>query len=79
MDDWRLNGQEAYLLHKKLKRQKFKSKGLYDHDHCSFCWDKFSEHEADLGVGYCTEDEYYWICDSCFHDFKEKFGWNVVE
>jgi hypothetical protein len=31
-----------------------------------------------LHEGYCTLDEYYWICASCFCDFHERFGWRVV-
>jgi hypothetical protein len=31
-----------------------------------------------LHEGYCTLDDYHWICSECFHDFKELFGWRVV-
>ena len=51
----------------------------WEHDHCEFCGLKFSEKEGDLHHGYCTEDEYYWICENCFEDFKEMFHWKVVE
>jgi predicted Fe-S protein YdhL (DUF1289 family) len=30
-----------------------------------------------LHEGYCTQDEYHWICDQCFKDFKERFHWTV--
>ncbi|MBM2824639.1 MAG: hypothetical protein HW402_303 [Dehalococcoidales bacterium] len=32
-----------------------------------------------IHVGYATIDDYYWICENCFQDFKEMFAWNVVE
>jgi len=32
-----------------------------------------------LQEGYCTLDEYHWICPECFRDFREMFGWQVVE
>jgi len=25
---------------------------IRDHDHCDFCWEKFSEHSGDLHEGY---------------------------
>jgi len=30
-----------------------------------------------LHEGYTTLDEYRWICDACFQDFQEMFGWVV--
>ncbi len=32
-----------------------------------------------LREGYCTEDSRHWICDGCFKDFKEKFGFLVKD
>ena len=26
---------------------------------------------------HCTKDMRYWICQECFEDFKDKFGWIV--
>ena len=23
------------------------------------------------------QDEYYWLCDTCFEDFKDQFDWQV--
>ncbi len=43
------------------------------HAHCEFCWDKALTYEA--CTFYCTEDMYHWICEKCFNDFREKFGW----
>ncbi|HEX5012051.1 MAG TPA: hypothetical protein VFY71_16820 [Planctomycetota bacterium] len=52
----------------------------WDHDHCSFCWTKFAVEPGPdiLHAGYCTLDEYHWICPTCFHDFKGQFEWRVA-
>ena len=49
------------------------------HDHCFFCWAKFSVKDGPetLDEGYSTEDEYRWICSTCFEDFKDRFHWTV--
>ena len=48
-----------------------------DHDHCEFCWNKFSYYADCLHTGYSTEDRESWICEVCFEDFKERFQWRV--
>lgn len=79
-DDWRLQGQEKYLQGATLQRTAYKKwSETWDHDHCEFCWAKFSERENDLHEGYCTLDQRHWICDECFQDFKEKFEWHLEE
>ena len=76
-DDWRLSGQENYLSGKALYFRKWKApKKEWDHDHCEFCWEKFSDYPDTLHEGYTTEDNYYWICPTCYNDFKEMFKWN---
>jgi hypothetical protein len=30
-----------------------------------------------LHEGYCTADEYHWICDQCFADFSKRFAWRI--
>lgn len=49
----------------------------WDHDHCVFCFDKFSERPDDLSEGYHTADRKYWICPECFDDFREMFHFTV--
>ena len=78
MDDWRINNQIDYLLRAKLLHTTFAKSSRSDHEHCEFCFLKFSDATEDLHVGYCTLDQYYWICEECFHDFKKKFEWSVV-
>ena len=60
-----------------LFRRPWKAKSDNDHDHCAFCWDKFAEYNGCLHEGYCTEDGREWICEACFSDFRERFGWKV--
>lgn len=77
-NDWRYNGQDKYLMNAQLMLCKF-DKSIRDHDHCEFCWKRFSEYVDDLHTGYCTLDKYYWICEDCFTDFKDMFMWKVVD
>ena len=30
-----------------------------------------------LHEGYTTTDDYHWICEPCFEDFREQFKWTV--
>ena len=76
--DWRLVRQENYLQNQELIRKSFVPRGQRDHAHCAFCWDKFGQEDDWLRIGYCTRDEYHWICEQCFRDFKERFKWVVV-
>ncbi|HUP38532.1 MAG TPA: hypothetical protein VM115_00320 [Vicinamibacterales bacterium] len=83
-DDWRLTGQEAYLTGVTLSRQRWQQpRADWDHDHCEFCWAKFmlgsNPEEEYLHEGWTTEDRYRWICDDCFRDFRQRFGWQVLE
>jgi hypothetical protein len=81
-NDWRLNGQEEYLQGVALTKRQYHSplnNPEWDHDHCEFCNAKFMVEDAPdvLHDGYCTEDEYYWICSQCFADFWQYFEWTV--
>ena len=79
MPDWRLQGQERFLQGVTLVHKEYqKYRDDWDHDHCDFCWSKFSERPEDLNTGYATTDNYHWICDDCFRDFAEMFQWIVV-
>lgn len=77
-DDWRRTGQEQFLLRAQLKRGPWRQyRPGWDHDHCEFCFATFSAVDGDLKSGYTTLDEYRWICESCFEDFREEFGFVV--
>jgi len=77
-DDWRLQGQESWknetLVYKNYSDRKTET----DHDHCEFCMNKFSDTISDaLNIGYTTQDDYHWICEECFADFKDRFNWTI--
>jgi len=81
--DWRLRGQERYLRGADLYWRAYRRFGgnpEWDHDQCSFCWAKFmvEDHPDVLHEGYCTLDEYHWICSRCFDTFKDLFGWRTI-
>ena len=79
--DWRLQGQEKYLLGVRLTRRTWhQTQAGWDHDHCEFCSAEFSDERYPnaLHEGWTTSDEYRWICERCFADFRERFGWKVA-
>lgn len=88
--DWRIDGNESYLIGKTLKTvdvlafytstkkewDEKDPKEWHDHNHCCFCWEKFMIETADKNpFAYCTDDDEYWICKTCYNDFKKKFKW----
>ena len=79
-DDWRLQGQERYLQGALLRKQPYQPyRKDWDHDHCEFCGAKLCLDSAVcLTEGYCTEDQYHWICEPCFNDFREMFQFQLV-
>ena len=77
-----MNGQEEYLKDCTLKRTPYVRRSeRNDHEHCEFCWMKFSEYEGDLREGCVTtaNGQEYWICPKCCKDFKRLFGWTVED
>jgi hypothetical protein len=55
----------------------------WDHEHCEFCWATFmpagaSNDPSTLTEGYVTDGD-RWVCDKCFADFRDEFGWTVSE
>jgi hypothetical protein len=81
-NDWRLTNQMKYLKGVRLIWRTYTPKSeRWDHDHCVFCFAKFMSQDLPgiLHEGYCTEDQYYWICQTCFDGFKDKLGWEVSE
>lgn len=81
-DDWRLIGQEKYLVGVTLKYKRYSPPSeQWDHDHCEFCTKKFMQSDQpDIEPeGYTTEKKGRWICKECFNDFKDLFSWEVIE
>jgi hypothetical protein len=85
VDDWRLMGQEAYLQGRSLTLKVWRPyREGWDHDHCEFCQRHISvplasDDEDAVDRGYVTEDDYSWVCETCFADFHVQFGWSVVQ
>ena len=75
-NDWRYQGQDRYLYAKNLFYRNFACAGR-EHDHCEFCWKKFGKEVESLREGYCTDDNYHWICQECFSDFNKYFNWKL--
>jgi len=73
-NDWRFRDQDGYLMCAKLTRSNFDI-SIREHDHCEFCFEKFNNNSQ---YGYHTLDNYYWICVSCFDDFRKMFNWEIV-
>lgn len=74
-DDWRITDQEDYLMNTVFFKANFNEKAKREHEHCCFCWEKFSK--TDLNEGFCTIDGKYWVCETCFNDFKERFKFEL--
>jgi len=80
-NDWRLQGQERHLRKRAwLWKAYRRPREDWDHDHCAFCWAKFMEPgtPGTLHEGYATENDYYWVCKTCFDDFKQMFEWTLA-
>jgi len=79
-NDWRLRNQQKWLQGAVLTHRAFESYDGRDHEHCEFCWAKFmtGDYPDVLHSGYCTLDLHHWICDPCFHDFRDMFQWTLT-
>ena len=82
--DWRFTSQDRYLKNVTLIHRTYRRYPLnpdWDHDHCAFCFAKFMIEDFPdvLHQGYATEDDYHWVCENCFVDFREMFNWVVIE
>ena len=80
IDDWRLSGHQANYLHGELLRygDYRPSRVGSEHDHCEFCFRRFSSLERPnfAREGFYTEDS-RWICEECYEDFKVLFDWRL--
>ena len=81
-EDWRLTNQQDYLSGVTLHWREYRARRPdWDHSHCEFCWAKFAERALATDVlhaGYTTDDEYRWICEKCFADFRDQFEWRLA-
>lgn len=81
-DDWRLNfGKEPsfYGKYRWSLKKWTKTSPHWDHDHCEFCWQKISDIDnPDIQPeGWADDEEKFWVCKSCFEDFKEMYQWEL--
>ena len=79
-DDWRRQGQEKYLKGINLVWKKYTQyRDGWDHDHCEFCGARFmvSDGPDEITEGYTSEDNYRWICNQCYKDFRDEYDWNL--
>ena len=81
-DDWRLEfGKEPTFYSKfKWSRKKWaRTRPNWDHDHCEFCWQKISDIDGEniQHEGWTNDEDTYWVCKSCFEDFKEMYQWDL--
>ena len=66
--------------------------GAWDHEHCYFCWAKLLEGDSayrtvrmlgeqpqsgDESAVFTQPVQEVWVCQNCFEDFRERFGWKV--
>ena len=80
--DWRNHGEDKYLMNTTLIHAVYRENGCAHHEHCTFCWIRFSEAmSGDERSGYvCRKNgEDYWICTTCYNDLKSFFHWKVSE
>jgi hypothetical protein len=92
-EDWRLMGQERFLQGAAFRHKPYRAwRDDWEHDHCAFCTrelvekgassddpDAQTEGYAAIGRGPRGEDDYHWVCDDCFGDFRDRWEWTVVE
>ncbi len=86
-------GQERFLQGAEFSHKAYRAwREDWDHDHCAFCAAKFVEDTstasadpdaqtagyAALGRGPEGQDDYHWVCDECFEDFRGRFDWTVA-
>ena len=73
ISDSRITNQDKYLHGRTMKKYTFEKQGNWDHEHCAFCWTTIIPGMQE----HTTEDGAYWVCETCFEDFKDKFGWKL--
>ena len=78
-NDWRITNQMNYLFRARLIKTTFSESSHSDHEHCEFCWARFSALPEDLHGGYYEPQSESWLCPDCVEQFSDLFGWTVTE
>lgn len=78
-EDWRYRTAAPDLRGQTLWKERWRApRPSWDHDHCEFCWAKFSESiEGALREGYVTAGGREWVCPACFADFRDAFDFTL--
>jgi hypothetical protein len=83
-------GQERFLQGAELVHKPYRAWNKdWEQDHCAFCTRKFVEAGRSQGdavtIGYAAvgrgpegQDDYHWVCEACFADFRHRFQWRAV-
>ena len=69
--------QDKEYLHNIVLSEKEYTRELPAHDHCELCWARFSRHSTDHHNGYYDPGSNSWICNDCFRELVNLFGWHV--
>lgn len=78
IDDWRRQHQQRYLPPgTPFVRVAYAPRPRNDHDHCEMCSAKFmlGSRPDTLQTGFKTIDDDRWVCEPCWSDFAQEFGW----
>ena len=79
-EDWRIAGQEGYLLKKRLQYRRFcREICVDDFTQCEFCWDVFDEDKEHPAMAFFEPISKCWICEQCYKDFQQYFKWTIEE
>ena len=46
----------------------------WSHDHCEICNKEISDKKGAENEGYANEENFYWICTSCFKQHHKELG-----
>ncbi|MBQ7362817.1 MAG: hypothetical protein IJW48_00030 [Clostridia bacterium] len=68
--------EKDYLHNKKLQLKSVLLK-KEEHYHCELCWNRLSSCVGDLQIGYYESLSKSWICETCYQEFKDLFGWSI--
>ena len=72
--EWEIENK-GYLQDKKLVKMEYPKNAA--HAHCELCWARFGYYPGDLMQGYFECESHSWICEDCYHLFKQYFRWSI--
>ena len=76
-DDWRLLSTFPEKNLHFLRRVFDRTICIEDYDQCEFCYAIFDEDEENPKTAYYCPQERYWVCETCFNDFKDHLNWTA--